>query len=147
VSLKTQEHIYRVAALLLDCIKDLAERSQSHDASKLEDPEKPIFDQYEDKLRGLEYGSEEYKATMAEMKPAIDHHYQNNQHHPEYHEKGIQGMNLLDLVELFCDWKAATERHKTGNLSKSVELNQKRFNYSDDLKNIFLNTEEFLRGK
>jgi len=147
MSVKTKEHIYRVAALLLDCIKDLAERSQSHDASKLEDPEKPIFDQYEDKLRGLEYGSKEYKDTLAEMKPAIDHHYAENRHHPEHYEDGIRGMNLLDLVELFCDWKAATERHATGSLPDSIEHNQKRFDYSDDLKSIFINTAIFLKGK
>ena len=143
----TRAHIQRVASLLITCIKELADRSQSHDASKLGPVEKPIFDQYEGILKGLNYGSPEYQKALAEMKPALDHHYQVNRHHPEHFEDGIRGMNLLDLVELFCDWKAATERHATGSLPDSIQHNQQRFGYSDDLKSIFVNTAIFLEGK
>jgi hypothetical protein len=136
-----------VGSLLLTCIKELADRAQVHDASKLGEVEKPIFDKYENILKGLEYGSDAYKAALADMKPALDHHYQANRHHPEHHQNGIRDMNLVDIVEMFCDWKAATERHATGNLEKSVILNQNRFTYSDDLKSIFLNTAQFLEGK
>jgi hypothetical protein len=38
------------------------------------------------------------------------------------------------------DWKAATLRHADGDILKSIEINQKRFGYSDDLKEIFKNT-------
>ena len=51
-------------------------------------------------------------------------------------------MNLVDLIEMICDWTAATLRHDTGDIVKSIEINQKRFNYSDELKEIFLNTVE-----
>jgi hypothetical protein len=44
-------------------------------------------------------------------------------------------------------FKAATERHATGSLPDSIEHNQKRFGYSDDLKSIFANTAAFLEGK
>ena len=147
MSEKTKSHINRVGSLLLTCIKELADRAQVHDASKLGEVEKPIFDKYENILKGLEYGSDAYKAALADMKPALDHHYQANRHHPEHHQNGIRDMNLVDIVEMFCDWKAATERHATGNLEKSVILNQNRFTYSDDLKSIFLNTAQFLEGK
>jgi len=46
------------------------------------------------------------------MKPAIEHHYKNNRHHPEHFNNGIDEMNLVDLIELLCDWKAASERNK-----------------------------------
>ena len=46
----------------------------------------------------------------------------------------------LDILEMLCDWKAATLRHKDGDIRKSIEINQKRFGYSDELKRIFLNT-------
>ena len=78
------------------------------------------------------------------MKPTLDHHYKFNQHHPEYFDKGIQGMNLLDIVEMLCDWKSATERHDDGNIFKSIEINQKRFGYSDELKQILLKTINLL---
>jgi hypothetical protein len=45
---------------------------------------------------------------------------------------------------MFCDWKAATLRHKDGDIIKSIEQNQKRFGYSDELKAIFLNTAGLL---
>jgi len=49
-------------------------------------------------------------------------------------------MSLIDIVEMICDWIAAVERHDDGNIFKSIEINQKRFGYSDDLKNILINT-------
>jgi len=55
-------------------------------------------------------------------------------------EFGIRGMTLLDVVEMLCDWKAATQRHADGDILKSVEINQKRFGYSDELKAILRNT-------
>lgn len=36
--------------------------------------------------------------------------------------------------------KAATLRHNNGDLRKSIEMNQRRFGYSDELKQILLNT-------
>jgi hypothetical protein len=137
----TRAHIQRVASLLIACIKELADKAQAHDASKLGPVEKPIFDQYEDKLRGLDYGSKEYKDTMEEMKPAIDHHYAENRHHPEHFGvHGISGMTLIDLVEMLCDWAAAVQRHHNGNLLKSLEINRERFGIGDQLYAILLNT-------
>ena len=81
---------------------------------------------------------------LAAMKPALDHHYAANSHHPEHYEKGILGMSLLDLIEMLCDWKAATHRHKDGDIRRSIEINQQRFGYSDSLKQIFLNTVSVL---
>lgn len=49
-------------------------------------------------------------------------------------------MNLVDIIEMLCDWKAATLRHADGDIYKSIEINQKRFGYSDELKSIFINT-------
>lgn len=60
---------------------------------------------------------------------------------------GIVGMNLIDLVEMICDWKAASMRHENGDVRKSIEINQKRFNYDDTLKSILLNTINFLENK
>ena len=76
------------------------------------------------------------------MQVALDHHYANNSHHPEHYKNGIMGMDLIDLIEMICDWKAATERNANGDIMKSIEINQKRFNYSDELKQILINTVE-----
>ena len=74
------------------------------------------------------------------MKPALDSHYADNPHHPEHYDNGIKDMDLVDLIEMICDWKSATLRHNDGDIYKSIELNQKRFGYSDELKQIFKNT-------
>lgn len=137
---ETFRHIEQVRERINRCVVDLIHRAHVHDQSKLVSPEVEIFDEYTERLRGLTYGSDEYKAGLAAMKPAIDHHQQNNSHHPEFYADGIRGMNLMDLVEMLCDWKAATLRHNDGDIRKSIEQNQKRFGYSDELKQIFLNT-------
>jgi hypothetical protein len=71
--------------------------------SKLEEPEKSIYDQHTESLRTLEYGSKEYYSVLAKMKVGIDHHYFVSRHHPEYFADGINGMNLVDLIEMVCD--------------------------------------------
>lgn len=59
-------------------------------------------------------------------------------------ERGVAGMSLLDLIEMFCDWKAATERHADGDLAKSIEINAKRFKLDPQLVSILLNTKREL---
>jgi len=137
---ETVEHIHQVRKFLSRVIVELEERGRVHDLSKLQSPELEIFTEYTPKLADSTYGTEEYYENLQGMSEALDHHYANNSHHPEHYERGIKGMNILDVVEMLCDWKAATLRHDNGDIRKSIELNQKRFGYSDDLKQIFLNS-------
>lgn len=74
------------------------------------------------------------------MGVALEHHYKNNRHHPEHFKNGIEGMTLVDLCEMISDWKAATLRHDDGDILKSIEMNQQRFGYTDELKQILINT-------
>jgi len=137
---KTMRHIETVRNYLDVVAMEMMERGETHDQSKLESPEVEIFEIYTPKLRGTTYGSDEYKTYMKEMEVAIKHHNENNSHHPEHYENGIQGMSLFDLVEMICDWKSATMRHADGDIMKSLEINQKRFGYSEELKQILINT-------
>lgn len=141
---ETREHIYNVRELINWFCAELGFRGILHDRSKLEDPEKPIFDEWTPKLSGVTYGSDEYHDMLKQMKPAIYHHQKNNRHHPEYFKNSIEDMNLIDLVEMFLDWKAATLRHKDGDLFKSIDINKKRFKINDQLCQIFKNTAEIL---
>lgn len=138
--LETLLHIKRVNQLLIDFAISILQRAKKHDDSKLLDPELAIFAEQTYLLKSLTYGSDEYKLALSNLGEALTHHYQNNDHHPEHFDNGIQSMNLYQVVEMFFDWRAATERHADGDICKSIEINQKRFRYSDDLKNIFLNT-------
>lgn len=58
----------------------------------------------------------------------------------------VRGMNLVAVMEMLCDWKAASERHKDGDVRRSIEINQHRFGYSDELKLLMLNTLPLLEG-
>jgi hypothetical protein len=136
----TLKHIKQVRKNIDIAIRKLMLRYVLHDRSKLQKEEKAGFDEYTPKLAGSTYGSEEYKKFLVELKPFLDHHYAYNSHHPEHYEHGIRGMNLVDLIEMFCDWYAATKRHNDGDLMKSISINQERFGYSDDLKAILENT-------
>jgi hypothetical protein len=108
--------------------------------SKLEEPEKSMYDEFTPKLRAMTYGSDEYKQMLAAMGPALQHHYVNNTHHPEHYSNGVNGMSLLDLIEMLADWKAAGMRHADGSMAQSLEVNRKRFGMSDQLYEIFVNT-------
>lgn len=185
---ETLAHIRRVQSLLSEVQSNLAARLIAHDTSKLEEPEKPGFDKVTGALRGLTYGSQEYKDQLKELAPILSHHYAVNSHHPEhfklwkcpickcvfnesetreavvYESKprfcpkccpqgslfeatlepliSVDGMSLLDVVEMLCDWKAATERHADGSITKSIQINKARFNISDQLASILENTRK-----
>lgn len=59
-------------------------------------------------------------------------------------ESGINGMTLLSLLELFCDWKSASERHTNGDFIASLAHNRVRFGLSDQVYTLFVNTAEAL---
>lgn len=140
----TLTHIKRVSELIGEFIIELIKRQSTHDLSKLESPEKEKFDELTPRLKKLTYNSPEYKASLTELGEALKHHYENNSHHPEHYGNGIDGMNLFDIMEMFVDWKAATERHDNGDINNSIIINQNRFNMSPQLTNIFNNTVEYL---
>ncbi len=137
---ETLKHIKRVNEVLSLFVTDFINRGNNHDLSKLQDPELSLFTEHTQRLSKIEYGSDEYKASLEALKPALEHHYARNRHHPEHHKNGVNDMTLLDLIEMFCDWKAASERQNNGNILKSIEVNGKRFNMSEQLIKIFENT-------
>jgi len=146
---QTREHIARVQHYMRRFAVALLQRAEEHDASKLIEPEATPFAIANSGgfLKGVTYGSEEYKASIREhLGPALTHHYENNSHHPEYHEHGVNQMDLLDLVEMFIDWKAAGERHDDGCIKRSIEINTERFNLEPQLVDILNSTAETLKS-
>lgn len=57
---------------------------------------------------------------------------------------GIEGMNLLDVLEMLCDWKAATERHTDGSIARSFDINRERFGITPQLEAVLKNTARSL---
>ena len=137
---ETQKHIELVRKFIRFITDKLTQRGVEHDKLKLESPEVEVFTEYTPKLASTTYGSDEYRKFLSEMKPALDHHYANYRHHPEHFDNGISDMNLIDIVEMICDWKASTLRHNDGNLLRSIEINSKRFGIDEQLTQILVNT-------
>ena len=140
----TRTHQNHVGSLLDTICSRLEFAAMEHDGSKLTSPEKEVFDRVTPKLKALTYGSDGYMASLEDMGPALDHHYRHNSHHPEHYPDGVDGMNLIDVVEMFCDWKAATLRHADSDLDRNITINAERFDMSPQLVSILRNTAKFL---
>ncbi len=137
---ETYKHIKRVGHFLTKFSKDLLTRAENHDNSKLEEPELTGFALQTERLSKVEYGSKEYKEMLLELKPTIEHHYSRNRHHTEFWPNGVNDMNLVDILEMLADWRAATERNQNGNIRKSIEINAEKYGISPQLRRILENT-------
>jgi hypothetical protein len=144
---QTMRHIERVRNLLNIMVREILRRGEQHDQSKLEAPEVELFTEFTPKLADSVYDSPEYNEFRRKLAPALGHHYAANRHHPEHFEHGVDDMNLIDVVEMFCDWKAAGERHVSGSLLRSIERNKERFGMSDQLTRILMNTISVLQDE
>jgi hypothetical protein len=142
----TWEHIHIVQTYLIRAISELQQRIVTHDQSKLAPPELDTFTIYTPKLKETEYGSDEYKSFLAEMKTALDNHYANNSHHPEHFAEGLNGMSLIDVLEMVCDWKASTLRVKNGDFEKSIQVGMERFGVGEQLAQLMRNTLHIIEG-
>mgnify|MGYP006928565117 CR=1 FL=1 len=138
------QNIQRVAKLLVD---DLTKRIEDHDKSKLSDPEKSCYDKYIPLLKTAKYGTKEYYSVRSNMqKEGLDHHYAVNRHHPEHFSHGIDDMNLVDMIEMLCDWYAASLKSDT-SFEKGFHSNCERFHISKPLEQLLWNTyNEYIKG-
>jgi hypothetical protein len=129
----------------IDVFRDeLGERAHKHDMSKFGDEE---FYALADILKmvkrdgKVDFGTPEYERRKALIEPMTRAHYAHpdNKHHPEHFADGVSAMDLIDLVEMFCDWKAAGEaRNASGKMS--LEGAMTKYHFSSQLKDIFRNT-------
>lgn len=137
---KIRAHIRVVRENLGKLIGELDKRACEHDASKLESPEREVYAEALPDLSKTVYGTSEYYDLLNKVKPATDHHYAKNRHHPEHHSNGVDDMDLVDLLEMIADWAAATKMNKNGNVHRSIEINTPRFKLTPQLARILTNT-------
>jgi hypothetical protein len=114
---------------------------ESHDLSKLQEPEKSMFDQWVPELKVRAYGSPEYMNALEQMGEGLKHHYKHNRHHPDFFENGVAGMDLIDLSEMICDWYASA---KAKGSNVDMAYSQRRFNLDPQLASIIGNTIAWL---
>jgi hypothetical protein len=139
----TINHIAKVQSNLSKAIYNLNDRRTVHDRSKLEEPELSGYEGLTQALKGLTYGTPEHRAAFAPYKEIIQHHYAANRHHPEHWQMGVTDMSLLDIIEMLADWKAANDRNG-GDFCHSIQVSVSRFNISEQLHAILINTAKEL---
>lgn len=141
----TQLHISAVGAFLTKVRGEIRERARQHDASKLESPEKEMYEVWRPRLDSMDIESQEYKEALAQMGDGLKHHYAVNRHHPEHFENGVYEMNLIDIIEMVCDWKAAAAR-KGESVNMAWAANRFTIVEGSQLYCIIKNTLDFLDG-
>lgn len=102
---ETWDHINLVMKLLASAQIELMRRQFTHDRSKLTPPEVSTFTEFTPKLKGSTYGSEEYKQFLTDMKPALEHHYAHNRHHPEMYPAIPESKQITGHV-VMAEWAA-----------------------------------------
>ena len=142
----TTAHILRVSSLLDEARDELHYRAISHDSSKYDLIEAGPLQDMQDLINRegpAAYGTEEYKRRTALLGPMLEHHYANNTHHPEHYPNGVAGMDLFDLMEMFFDWKAASERGAESSMNLSFSV--KKYDIPPMLESILRNTASRLK--
>ncbi len=123
-------HIMTVQGLLRRVARQLLDRADGHDLSKLAPDELGGMIEI-DAIAGR-YGlnSPEYMAALSGE--AIQLHQSRHSHHPEYHPNGIEDMDIFDLIEMVCDWKAANQLRGHPEWGKSVDMMAERLSLSPE---------------
>ena len=137
-----REHIEKVGFLLTHVSNLLMLRAVTHDRTKFfeEDLNEHLKAFEEKRGRNLKYGSAEYAEHMEKYSDLAEGHYALNRHHPESHANRINDMNLIDLLEMLCDWCA-----QPTDIHKSIEINAEKYDISPQLRRILENTVLSLR--
>ena len=81
---------------------DIMNRINTHDESKITKEEFEPYRKYFYPIEGEERNENEFNK-------AWEHHYMNNDHHPEYwidKDGRVQEMKLEAMLEMLCDWIA-----------------------------------------
>lgn len=112
----------------------------THDESKYSEEEAEIYAVVTPEFAKYEYGTPEHSAVGDKLGPAWKHHLANNPHHPEYHDNGVDDMDLLYIVEMLCDWKAASMRNPNQDFKKSLQLNLDKKKVAPQLQSVMINT-------
>jgi len=150
----TRKHQQIVMQKLIAASKRLLDRAIKHDASKLEEPERSAYIDpvWELNTTDVPYGSDRYKELISQMGEGWKHHESVNDHHVGYFipysvqtlNDPIRCMDLFVLIEMCCDWVAASSRK---NNDPELALNQliQKYNVDDQLQQIIRNTIDIIK--
>lgn len=145
MSLTTKEYVEKhqrtVRKRLSHFSTILQSRAFIHDESKLQEPEYSLWKQMDEEPR-YPYGTKEYISKLDRWQHLFRMHWNDsrNRHHPEHFTNPITEMDLMDMIEMLCDWLGYKEVLSYTEASKLVDSQCKRFNFPDEFRYLLLNT-------
>lgn len=140
---RTYAHIREVGEGITRIINELNSRILGHDKSKIENENevKGFINLNRDKeKKNFKFGSPEYTEALNKIKKVVGGHYLENRHHPEHWDNGIHDMDIVDIMEMLCDWASECKRDKDGDLMKSIDICCKKFGIESQLRLILEKT-------
>ena len=133
--LRFNVHVSSIRTNLAKIASALICRASVHDDSKLSKEQLDRYIARHQEIHHLQYGSPERDEVEAKYEYLIEAHHNEYRHHPEHFEHGIDDMNLVDVIEMLCDWAAAG-----ADIEQSLKLNQKKYCISPQLMTLIENT-------
>lgn len=143
---KIYTHKHIVSHYINLAVKELANRGIDHDNSKLTPEELEGYVNYGPILDKAVIGTDEYNETLELMKKYNEIHYSRNRHHPEFFDNGVDDMNLIDILEMFCDWCAKSDEKNTNVIDIMDEVLLNRFGIDEQLGKVLKNTLRYLQS-
>lgn len=133
-------HKFVVLQYLVPIIQELIKRAETHDNSKFSEEEFRGLLSVLDEVRAHPFGTPEYDEMRKKHEKLFYTHYKKNRHHPEFHPNGIEDMDLVDLLELVVDWKAASLRNENPSVENSIKIGAEKYNIPPILMKVLMNT-------
>lgn len=133
-------HKFIVLKFMNNIIQELMLRAEQHDQSKFNEDEFKIILATAAEIQKHPYGTPEHEAVRQKYAKECAIHFSKNRHHPEHFKDGVEGMDLVDFLEMLCDWKAASLRNPDGNIEKSIRIGSEKYSIPPMLAKILLNT-------
>lgn len=132
-------HINRVRKWIGKFSSILFIRGINHDKSKLCEPELSLWKKMDEEPR-YPYGTPKYKEKLNRYKEVFQHHYMHNKHHPEHWSGYYCDMDLMDVIEMLCDWLGYKEDITLKEAEILVDQQCERYGFNDTFRHLLYNT-------
>lgn len=139
------EHQQQVGGVMLKVISELMTRALTHDSSKfttqqLKDNLITLPDKWKIQAAGHGYHSPQQKEHRQKFAPEIDRHRSAHPHHPEHFGNDVNKMDLIDLLEMLCDWYVSAP-----DIDQSIGENSGDYNIDPHIRQLLENTASRLK--
>lgn len=135
------QHKMRVKKWATKFSNILLTRAETHDDSKLREPEFTGWHMM-DKEPRYKYGTPQYKDKLNRYHWLMELHWTQNRHHPEYWDlhPDDKDRDLIDILEMMIDWLSYKDIISMKEAIELVDTQTQRYNISEELSDLIKNT-------